>query len=207
MTNRKALLRVESLLAGAQLPALPQSAIRLLQLSQDPENGPAEFAVPIESDPGLTGQVLKFVNSSYFGFAREISSIRLAITLGGHSHDQELRSVERRVQSDAESQVRSVRLEEPLAGLVAPRAVCPRHGAPAGPGRQRGPVCGGLAAGHGGAAVGQGVAGRIRQAVPAAAEWPTRGCRISNKSGSAGITRRRRVCWPAVGACPRNSPT
>ena len=59
MTNRKALLRVESLLAGAQLPALPQSAIRLLQLSQDPENGPAEFAVPIESDPGLTGQVLK----------------------------------------------------------------------------------------------------------------------------------------------------
>ena len=65
------------------MPALPQSAIRLLQLSQDPENGPAEFAVPIESDPGLTGQVLKFVNSSYFGFAREISSIKLAITLVG----------------------------------------------------------------------------------------------------------------------------
>jgi HD-like signal output (HDOD) protein len=83
MTNRKASLRIETLLAGAQLPALPQSAIRLLQLSQDPENGPAEFAVPIESDPGLTGQVLKFVNSSYFGFAREISSIKLAITLVG----------------------------------------------------------------------------------------------------------------------------
>ncbi len=83
MTTRKASLRIESLLAGAQLPALPQSAIRLLQLSQDPENGPAEFAIPIESDPGLTGQVLKFVNSSYFGFAREISSIKLAITLVG----------------------------------------------------------------------------------------------------------------------------
>ncbi len=83
MTNQKASLRIESLLAGAQLPALPQSAIRLLQLSQDPENGPAEFAVPIETDPGLTGQVLKFVNSSYFGFAREIASIKLAITLVG----------------------------------------------------------------------------------------------------------------------------
>jgi len=83
MTQQKASLRIESLLAGAQLPALPQSAIRLLQLSQDPENGPAEFAVPIEADPGLTGQVLKFVNSSYFGFAREISSIKLAITLVG----------------------------------------------------------------------------------------------------------------------------
>jgi HD-like signal output (HDOD) protein len=74
---------LEKLLAAAQLPALPQSAIRLLELSQDPDNGPAEFATPIECDPGLTGQVLKFVNSSYFGFAREISSVKLAITLVG----------------------------------------------------------------------------------------------------------------------------
>ncbi|NQU19659.1 MAG: HDOD domain-containing protein [Candidatus Nealsonbacteria bacterium] len=71
------------LLAGAQLPALPQSAIRLLELSQDPDNGPGEFTVPIESDPGLAGQVLRFVNSSYFGFSREISSVKLAITLVG----------------------------------------------------------------------------------------------------------------------------
>lgn len=70
-------------LAHAQLPALPQSAIRLLELSRDPDNGPAEFAVPIESDPGLTGQVLRFVNSSYFGFSREISNVKLAITLVG----------------------------------------------------------------------------------------------------------------------------
>ena len=72
---------LNKVLANAQLPALPQSAIRLLELSQDPTNGPAEFAVPIESDPGLTGQVLRFVNSSYFGFSREISSVKLAITL------------------------------------------------------------------------------------------------------------------------------
>ena len=74
---------LEKILAGAQLPALPQSAIRILELSQDPKNGPAEFAVPIESDPGLAGQVLRFVNSSYFGFSREISSIKLVITLVG----------------------------------------------------------------------------------------------------------------------------
>lgn len=83
MTVRKSRFSLDSLLTGAQLPALPQSAIRLLQLSQDPENGPAEFSAPIESDPGLTGQVLKFVNSSYFGFSREISSVKLAITLVG----------------------------------------------------------------------------------------------------------------------------
>jgi HD-like signal output (HDOD) protein len=74
---------LQKILVNAQLPALPQSAIRLLELSQDPANGPIEFAVPIEADPGLTGQVLKFVNSSYFGFSREISSIKLAITLVG----------------------------------------------------------------------------------------------------------------------------
>jgi HD-like signal output (HDOD) protein len=71
------------LLNDAQLPALPHSAIKVLELSRDPENGPPEFAVPIEADPGLTGQVLRFVNSSYFGFSREISSVRLAITLVG----------------------------------------------------------------------------------------------------------------------------
>lgn len=76
-------LDLKRVLSGAQLPALPQSAIRLLELSQNPDNGPVEFAIPIESDPGLTGQVLRFVNSSYFGFSREISSVRLAITLVG----------------------------------------------------------------------------------------------------------------------------
>src|SRR6187401_549314 len=76
-------INLQELLSGAQLPALPQSAIRLLELSRDPENGPAEFATPIEADPGLTGQVLRFVNSSYFGFSREISSVKLAITMVG----------------------------------------------------------------------------------------------------------------------------
>jgi HD-like signal output (HDOD) protein len=83
MNTTEARADLQRLLAGAQLPALPQSAIRLLQLSQDPDNGPAEFAVPIESDPGLAGQVLRFVNSSYFGFRQEISSVRLAISLVG----------------------------------------------------------------------------------------------------------------------------
>jgi HD-like signal output (HDOD) protein len=83
MSSVKPAPGLKELLSNAQLPALPQSAIRLLELSQNPDNGPAEFAVPIESDPGLTGQVLKFVNSSYFGFSREISSVKLAITLVG----------------------------------------------------------------------------------------------------------------------------
>ncbi len=68
---------------AAALPALPQSAIRLLELSHNPDNGPAEYAQPIEADPGLSSQVLRFVNSSYFGFSQEISNIKQAITLVG----------------------------------------------------------------------------------------------------------------------------
>jgi HD-like signal output (HDOD) protein len=83
LSNGVTKIDLEKVLATAQLPALPQSAISLLELSQNPKNGPDEFAVPIEADPGLTGQVLKFVNSSYFGFAREISNVKHAITMVG----------------------------------------------------------------------------------------------------------------------------
>ncbi|MGN6133759.1 MAG: HDOD domain-containing protein [Aureliella sp.] len=76
-------VNLKEVLATAQLPALPQSAIRLIELSQDPNNGPNEFAKPIEADAGLMGQVLKFVNSSYFGFSREIASVKQAISLVG----------------------------------------------------------------------------------------------------------------------------
>ena len=76
-------LDLDKLLAGGQLPGLPQSAINLLQLSKDPKAGPAEFAKPIEADPGLTSQVLRFVNSSYFGFSREIAGVRQAVQLVG----------------------------------------------------------------------------------------------------------------------------
>jgi HD-like signal output (HDOD) protein len=74
---------LQQLLATTQLAALPQSAIRLLELSRDPNCGPADYAAPIEADPGMAGQVLKFVNSSYFGFAGKISSVKVGISLVG----------------------------------------------------------------------------------------------------------------------------
>jgi HD-like signal output (HDOD) protein len=83
MTTSTTNVSLESVLASTQLPALPQTAISLLQLSQQPDKGPSEFARPIEADPGLMGQVLRFVNSSYFGFSREIASVQQALTLVG----------------------------------------------------------------------------------------------------------------------------
>jgi HD-like signal output (HDOD) protein len=83
MLNAGSKSNLTRLLARAELPALPQSAVQLLQISQNPDNGPHEYAVPIEADPGLASQVLRFVNSSYFGFRQQISSVRLAISLVG----------------------------------------------------------------------------------------------------------------------------
>ena len=74
---------LEDIFHSEVLPALPHSAITLLQLSQNADSGPSDFAKPIEADPGLMGQVLKFVNSSYFGFSREIMSVQQALTLVG----------------------------------------------------------------------------------------------------------------------------
>lgn len=76
-------IALEDVFRAEVLPALPHSAISLLQMSQNPDCGPSDFAKPIEADPGLMGQVLKFVNSSYFGFSREIMSVQQALTLVG----------------------------------------------------------------------------------------------------------------------------
>ena len=78
-----AAISLEDVFHAEVLPALPHSAISLLQLSQSPDSGPSDFAKPIEADPGLMGQVLKFVNSSYFGFSREIMGVQQALTLVG----------------------------------------------------------------------------------------------------------------------------
>lgn len=83
MTTTTDSTALEDVFRTEVLPALPHSAIALLQMSQRGDAGPADFAKPIEADPGLMGQVLKFVNSSYFGFSREIMSIQQALTLVG----------------------------------------------------------------------------------------------------------------------------
>jgi len=74
---------LETVFDGATLPALPQTAVSLMRLSQDTKAGPNDFSRVIESDPGLMGQVLKFANSAFFGFSRTITSVQQALTLVG----------------------------------------------------------------------------------------------------------------------------
>lgn len=76
-------IKLSDVLNVRHLPAMPQTAVAILNISRDPKNGPIEYSVAIEADPGLTVQILKFVNSSYFGFRNEITNIRQAIALVG----------------------------------------------------------------------------------------------------------------------------
>ena len=67
-----------------QLPAMPHSALNVLQLDNDLSKVNINDLVrPIEADPGLTTQVLKFLNSAFFGFQNPVSSVRQGIALVG----------------------------------------------------------------------------------------------------------------------------
>ena len=76
-------LDLRKVFSTAQLPALPQSAHPPAGAVAGPGHGPDRTQRPIEADGGLTIQVLRFVNSSYFGFSRRIASVKTAITLVG----------------------------------------------------------------------------------------------------------------------------
>ena len=84
MPVSKSLEDLRKFLAVEQLPAMPHSALSVLQLDNDLTKVDMDDLVrPIEADPGLAAQVLKFMNSSYFGFQSAISNVRHGITLVG----------------------------------------------------------------------------------------------------------------------------
>lgn len=72
------------ILTVKQLPAMPHSALSVLQLDNDlAKVNINDLVRPIEADPGLAAQVLKFLNSSYFGFQSSISNVKQGVALVG----------------------------------------------------------------------------------------------------------------------------
>jgi len=84
MSNESALEELRRTLIAEKLPAMPQSALSVLKMDNDiTKININDLAKPIEADPGLAAQVLKFLNSSAFGFRSTISNIRQGIALVG----------------------------------------------------------------------------------------------------------------------------
>lgn len=65
------------------LPALPQVIGQIQSIIRDPNVDVVAVSELISADPGLVAQLLKIVNSAYFGLSREITEVRLAIAYLG----------------------------------------------------------------------------------------------------------------------------
>ena len=84
MSNESALEELRRTLVAGQVPAMPHSALSVLKLENDlTKVNIDDLARPIEADPGLAAQILKFLNSSAFGFSSTISNIRQGVALVG----------------------------------------------------------------------------------------------------------------------------
>lgn len=65
------------------LPVPPNVVARVIRVAADPECGTTELAGVIKADPVLSAQVLKAVNSPYYGLRRKISSVDRAVSFMG----------------------------------------------------------------------------------------------------------------------------
>ncbi len=66
-----------------QLPPLPETAIKIEAVYQNPNSTFEDMVKILEKDPLLTADILKSANSPLYGFSREITSIAQAVSLFG----------------------------------------------------------------------------------------------------------------------------
>ena len=66
-----------------ELISLPEFYLKISQLIDDPTSDVDDFARVIRLDPNLSAKLLRVVNSAYFGFSGEISSITRAVSMIG----------------------------------------------------------------------------------------------------------------------------
>ncbi|NPV01902.1 MAG: HDOD domain-containing protein [Brevinematales bacterium] len=75
---------IEKILGKADdLPVLPHIAMEILTLIDSENSIPADFQSIIENDQVLTLKILKLANSAYYGYPREIISVKEAIVILG----------------------------------------------------------------------------------------------------------------------------
>jgi diguanylate cyclase (GGDEF)-like protein len=75
--------RLSAVLASDKLPSLPGIALKVIELTRNPETRNRELIAVIKSDPALAAKILRTVNSSLFGLRRQVSSIEQAVPLLG----------------------------------------------------------------------------------------------------------------------------
>lgn len=74
---------LERMNACSDLPSLPATAVEVLELAQADEADLNRIAAVISRDPALTGKILRTVNSSFYGRARNVGTISQAMVVLG----------------------------------------------------------------------------------------------------------------------------
>ncbi|MEZ6244101.1 MAG: HDOD domain-containing protein [Phycisphaerales bacterium] len=74
---------LEEILGSNSLPSLPGVAVRVLELTSDPNVSLEELARLIRNDQALSAKILQTVNSSFYGLRQRCSSIQKALGLLG----------------------------------------------------------------------------------------------------------------------------
>jgi putative nucleotidyltransferase with HDIG domain len=67
----------------ANMPSLPTSVAKVLEICNDPHISPADLNHVISLDPVLVGRVLKLINSAYYGGGQQVTSLVRAIIMLG----------------------------------------------------------------------------------------------------------------------------
>jgi HD-like signal output (HDOD) protein len=83
MTIELSTEQIQQALLGISVPPQPQIMVDLQMEQYMPEPDLNAIATLISQDPGLSGALLKIVNSPYFGLANRIISIKQAVNLLG----------------------------------------------------------------------------------------------------------------------------
>lgn len=69
--------------AVSKMPAFPKSVQRILELSRDINCSPKELVSVIEKDPVMTMKLLHIINSAYYSFPKQITSVGQAVVYIG----------------------------------------------------------------------------------------------------------------------------
>jgi putative nucleotidyltransferase with HDIG domain len=69
--------------AVEKMPAFPKSVQRILELTRDINCQPKELVMVIEKDPVMTMKLLRILNSAYYSFPKQITSVNQSVVYLG----------------------------------------------------------------------------------------------------------------------------
>jgi len=76
---------LEDILSCPSLPTLPAIAVRVIEMTSDPDLVLDDLAATIANDQGLSAKILRTVNSSFYGLRQKCTTIHQALVVLGMS--------------------------------------------------------------------------------------------------------------------------